>query len=129
MLRALLSVVAICFVMSSAQANDWKDVSYSEMREIAERTIEGFGAKIDTGRKVILNKKNLKQSKEARQNDLAKGVYFAAKPLRQSSTELKIIETLLISSKASASGETESYRATYFMTRPGQWSGNWKVKN
>ena len=129
MLKTILSIMAALFLMSSAQANEWKNVSYDEIRSIAENTINGFGAKIDIGRKVILNKKNLKQSKEARQNDLEKGVYFAAKPLRQSTTELKIIETLLISSKASASGETEHYKATYSMTRSGQWSGNWKLKD
>ena len=115
-------------MIASAHADDWKNVSVDEMRDIAEKTISGFGAKVDIARKVILNKKNLKYSREARQNDLESGVYFSARPIKQSATELKIIESLFISSEASLSGETEQYKATCKMTEAGEWSGKWKVE-
>ena len=123
MLKLFTVMVAFWLMIASANADDWKNVSVDEMRDIAEKTISGFGAKVDIARKVILNKKNLKYSREARQNDLESGVYFSARPIKQSATELKIIESLFISSEASLSGETEQYNATYKMTKAGEWSG------
>ena len=128
MIKLFTVMVAFWLMIASANADDWKNVSVDEMRDIAEKTISGFGAKVDIARKVILNKKNLKYSREARQNDLESGVYFSARPIKQSATELKIIESLFISSEASLSGETEQYRATYKMTKAGEWSGKWKVE-
>lgn len=128
MIKLLTVMVAFWLMIASANADDWKNLSVDEMRDIAEKTISGFGAKIDISRKVILNKKNLKYSREARQNDLESGVYFSARPIKQSAIELKIIESLFISSEASLSGETEQYKATYKMTKAGEWSGKWKVE-
>ena len=128
MIKLFTVMVAFWLMIASANADDWKNVSVDEMRDIAEKTISGFGAKVDIARKVILNKKNLKYSREARQNDLESGVYFSARPIKQSATELKIIESLFISSEASLSGETEQYKATYKMTKAGEWSGKWKVQ-
>jgi len=128
MIKLFTVMVAFWLMIASANADDWKNVSVDEMRDIAEKTISGFGAKVDIARKVILNKKNLKYSREARQNDLESGVYFSARPIKQSATELKIIESLFISSEASLSGETEQYKATYKMTKAGEWSGKWKVE-
>ena len=128
MIKLFTVMVAFWLMIASANADDWKNVSVDEMRDIAEKTISGFGVKVDIARKVILNKKNLKYSREARQNDLESGVYFSARPIKQSATELKIIESLFISSEASLSGETEQYKATYKMTKAGEWSGKWKVE-
>ena len=128
MIKLFTVMVAFWLMIASANADDWKNVSVDEMRDIAEKTISGFGAKVDIARKVILNKKNLKYSREARQNDLESGVYFSARPIKQSATELKIIESLFISFEASLSGETEQYKATYKMTKAGEWSGKWKVQ-
>lgn len=128
MIKLFTVMVAFWLMIASANADDWKNVSVDEMRDIAEKTISGFGAKVEIARKVILNKKNLKYSREARQNDLESGVYFSARPIKQSATELKIIESLFISSEASLSGETEQYKATYKMTKAGEWSGKWKVQ-
>lgn len=129
MIKLVTVMVAFWLTIASAHADDWKNLSVDEMRDIAEKTISGFGAKVDIARKVILNKKNLKYSREARQNDLESGVYFSARPIKQSATELKIIESLFISSEASLSGETEQYKATYKMTKAGEWSGKWKVEH
>lgn len=128
MIKLFTVMVAFWLMIASANADDWNNISVDEMRDIAEKTISGFGAKVDIARKVILNKKNLKYSREARQNDLESGVYFSARPIKQSATELKIIESLFISSEASLSGETEQYKATYKMTKAGEWSGKWKVQ-
>lgn len=128
MMKIFAVVAAFWLLISPASADDLKNVSSAEMRNIAEETISGFGAKVDIARKVMLNKKNLKYSREARQNDLDKGVYFSARPIKQSATELKVIESLTISSQASLSGATEKYRATYMMKKAGEWSGKWSVQ-
>ena len=128
MVKFFAVVATFWLMISGTNAGDWKNVSIGEMRDIAENTIPGFGAKVDIARKVMLNKKNLKSSKEARQNDLDKGVYFSAKPIKQSSTELKVIESLFISSEASPSGATEQYQAIYKMTKAGEWSGQWTLE-